>query len=192
MEKSKDLAMLILAAGKSSRLGEPKQLLRYKGESLLKMALSKALEVSNNVFVVLGYEKEICEKEIKDLPVKILYNKDYDKGIGSSISFGITNTQGYKNTLIILCDQPFITIEHFNYLKNHIDNKTIIATQYEHSNFSTVPAIFPKKFYDELMKLKEDFGAKKILNKNQCINIKLKKEKSVDIDTIEDIKKYLK
>ena len=64
MEKLEKLAVVILAAGTSSRLGFPKQLLVYKNETLLKIAVKKALEISKDVFVILGHEKEKCEKEI--------------------------------------------------------------------------------------------------------------------------------
>jgi molybdenum cofactor cytidylyltransferase len=182
MENKKELAIIILAAGKSSRLGlVTKQLLKYNGVTLLKRACKKALQITNDVFVVLGHEKEECEKEIKD----------YEKGIGSSISYGIKHTNDYKNTLIMLCDQPFINKKHLINLKNNIDNQTIIATKYENASSSTVPAIFPKKYYKKLSKLNEDKGAKSMMKNEVCINIKLEKSKSIDIDTREDIKTYL-
>lgn len=192
MEKSKDLAILILAAGTSSRLGTiTKQLLKYKGESFLKIAVKKALNISDNIFVVLGHKKDECQKELEGFNINILYNENYKKGIGSTISFGIEHTKDYENTMIMLCDQPFITKEHLIYLKNHIDNKTIIASQYEQNNDSTVPAIFPKKYYGKLSKLTEDKGAKSIIKKEKIISIKLQKEQSIDIDTFDDINIYL-
>lgn len=191
MQNHKNLAVLILAAGKSSRLGEPKQLVKYKGESLLRIAVKNALEISKDVFVVLGHKKNECFNEIKDLKVNTLLNENYKKGIGTSISYGIQNLKEYQNLMICLCDQPFIDVKHLKKLKDKINKQNIIATQYIQLEDSTVPAIFPSKYYDELSKLNEDFGAKKILNQNQCINIKLEKEKSVDIDTIDDIKTYL-
>lgn len=187
----KDLAIIILAAGSSKRLGMPKQLVKYKNESLLEISVKKALKISENVFVVLGHKKEECEKEISKYKINILYNKDYAKGIGTSISFGIKHTKEYDNSLIMLCDQPFMPIEHFNKLSKNIQKNTIIASLYEENLNSTVPAIFPKKYYEELLKLKKDAGAKEILNKNICINIKLKKINSVDIDTPNDIKTYI-
>jgi hypothetical protein len=75
MKNSKDLAVVILAAGTSSRLGNiTKQLLVYKNETLLKIAVKKALEISKDVFVVLGHEKEKCEKELESFDVNIIYN----------------------------------------------------------------------------------------------------------------------
>jgi molybdenum cofactor cytidylyltransferase len=180
MEKSNNLAVLILAAGSSSRLGEPKQLLNYKGESLLKIIVKKALEISSNIFVVLGHEKEKCEEELKDFKdLNILYNEHYKKGMGTSISFGIENTKYFENTMILLVDQPFLPLIHLQVLKENIQNKSIVATSYGENQRPKVPAIFPKIYYEKLLKLDEDFGAKAILEKESCINIKLAKDFSM-------------
>ena len=189
MQNSKDLAVVILAAGISSRLGNlTKQLLVYKNETLLKIAVKKALEISKDVFVVLGHEKEKCEKELKDFDVNIIYNPNYKKGMGSTLSLGIKHTKEFNHTMVMLCDQPFIPISHFQALKKNIQNENIIASLYEKNKNSKVPAIFPKKYYDELLKLDADFGAKEILQKESCINIQLEKDFCIDIDTLEDMK----
>ena len=188
MQNSKDLAVVILAAGTSSRLGEiTKQLLVYKNETLLKIAVKKALEISKDVFVVLGHEKEKCEKELEGFDVNILYNPNYKKGMGSTLSLGIKHTKEFNHTMVMLCDQPFIPLSHFQALKKNIQNENIIASLYEKNKNSKVPAIFPKKYYDELLKLDADFGAKEILQKESCINIQLEKDFCMDIDTINDI-----
>ena len=189
MKNSKDLAVVILAAGISSRLGDiTKQLLVYKNETLLKIAVKKALEISKDVFVVLGHEKEKCEKELEDFDVNIIYNSNYKKGMGSTLSLGIKHTKEFNYTMVMLCDQPFIPISHFQVLKENIQNENIIASLYEKNKSAKVPAIFPKKYYDELLKLDADFGAKEILQKESCINIQLKKDFCIDIDTLEDMK----
>lgn len=193
MKNSKDLAVVILAAGISSRLGNlTKQLLVYKNETLLKIAVKKALEISKNVFVVLGHEKEKCEKELEDFDVNIIYNPNYKKGMGTTLSLGIEHAKEFSHTMVMLCDQPFIPISHFQALKKNIQNENIIASSYQKNKSPKVPAIFPKKYYDELLKLDADFGAKEILQKESCINIQLEKDFSIDIDTFEDINLLLK
>lgn len=188
----KDLAIIILAAGKSSRMGKiTKQLVKYNDETLIKIAVKKALEISNDIYVVLGHDIINIKKELENTNVNIVENTNYEKGIGTSISCATKVCKDYENLLFILCDQPFIDNSHLNNLKSKIDNQSIIATVYEDSNNATVPAIFPKKYYDELIKLNKDMGAKEIINQNNSINIKLKKELSIDIDTIEDIDKFL-
>jgi len=190
MEKSNNLAVLILAAGSSTRLGEPKQLLKFKSESFLKIAVKKAIDISENIFVVLGDKKVLCEKELEEFDVNIIFNKNYKNGIGSSISSAIDFLKEFENTIIMLVDQPFIPISHLKALKENIKEKSIVASMYENS--ISVPAIFPKKYYNSLSKLRGDKGAKSILQKENILKIDLKKEYSVDIDTKEDIDRYLK
>jgi molybdenum cofactor cytidylyltransferase len=187
----KDLAVLILAAGTSSRLTQAKQLLEYKGLTLLENAVKKALTFTLNVYVVLGHEKQKCEEKLKNYKVNILFNEDYSLGMGSSISFGIKALGEFENTLIMLCDQPFIPLSHFeNLVKNKNKEKIVTSLNFENSRKS-VPSIFPKKYYKQLEKLNEDFGARYLLQTQETIDIKLEKRYFVDIDTIEDVRKFL-
>jgi molybdenum cofactor cytidylyltransferase len=184
--------VIILAAGTSSRLeGKSKQLLKYKNETLLRNSVIKALSISDDIFVVLGHKKEQCEKELDDLKVNIIYNKEYKKGMGSSLSLGIENTKDFEYTMVMLCDQPFIPISHLKNLKKNIYTQTIISSQYGEDENPKVPAIFPKKYYNEISKLDADFGAKQILQNEKTINIKLDKSFCKDIDTQDDINLYL-
>jgi molybdenum cofactor cytidylyltransferase len=187
----KDLAVLILAAGTSSRLTQAKQLLEYKGLTLLENAVKKALTFTLNVYVVLGHEKQKCEEKLKNYKVNILFNEDYSLGMGSSISFGIKALEEFENTLIMLCDQPFIPLSHFgNLVKNKNKEKIVTSLNFENSKKS-VPSIFPKKYYKQLEQLNEDFGARYLLQTQETIDIKLEKRYFVDIDTIEDVRKFL-
>ena len=189
MENFKQLAVIILAAGTSSRLGEPKQLLKYKGESLIKIAVKKAMKLTPNVTVVLGHQATTIIKEIIDLQIAITVNPRFKEGIGRSIAFGINETKKYENTLIMLCDQPFIPVEHFKKLIDKHD-KLLVASQY--GTYPTVPVIFSKKYYPELLKLEGDKGARELLRREDTPIVKLDKKYAVDIDTKEDAQKYLK
>lgn len=138
-----DLSILILAAGSSTRLGEPKQLLPVKGQTLLSYIVKKALNLSPYVNVVLGHEYSKCFNRIFRLPITCIHNKEYAKGMGSSISCGINKLDDTKPILIMLCDQPLIPLEHYEKLIQSYyehDNK-IVGSLY--SSNITVPAIFP-------------------------------------------------
>ena len=190
MEKYNNLAIIILAAGTSSRLeGKSKQLLIYKKETLLRNSVKKAIQISNNVFVVLGHKKEECENELKDLDINIIYNENYQQGMGSSLALGVNHTKDFDYTMVMLCDQPFIPLSHYQSLKWSILNENIIASLYGEK--PKVPAIFPKKFYNEISKLKADFGAKELLKKEYCIKVVLEENYSIDIDTLSDVDLYL-
>lgn len=185
----KDISILILAAGTSKRLGEPKQLLKYREESLIVIAVKKALELSSIVTVVLGHNATTMREEIKDFPITIVVNPKYNEGIGSSVSFGIQENMKYKNTLIMLCDQPFIPISHYLKLINSLENNSLIGSFY--NDCISVPAIFSQKYYFSLQELKGDKGAKSILIKENAPTVKLENEFAIDIDTLDDIKYLL-
>ncbi|ADG93193.1 MobA-like molybdenum cofactor biosynthesis protein [Arcobacter nitrofigilis DSM 7299] len=191
MGKSINLAVLILAAGTSSRLGEPKQLLNLKGKSLINIAIEKALELTSNVTVVLGHKNDEVKKEIENKNINIIINPNYEDGMGNTIAFGVSNIKEEK-VLIMLCDQPLIPIEHYeNLIKLSNENKDkIICSQYK--NQHAVPTIFPKKYFEELKKLKGNKGAKQLFLKYEPISIVLADNYSIDVDTKEDWQELLK
>ncbi|RXJ82490.1 nucleotidyltransferase family protein [Arcobacter sp. F2176] len=191
MEKSINLAVLILAAGTSSRLGEPKQLLNLKGKSLINIAIEKALELTSNVTVVLGHKNDEVKKEIENKNINIIINPNYEDGMGNTIAFGVSNIKEEK-VLIMLCDQPLIPIKHYeNLIKLSNENKDkIICSQYK--NQHAVPTIFPKKYFEELKKLKGNKGAKQLFLKYEPISIVLADNFSFDVDTKEDWQELLK
>jgi molybdenum cofactor cytidylyltransferase len=188
MEKFNNLAVLILAAGTSSRLGEPKQLLKIGNDSLIKNAVKKALKISSNVCVVLGHKSDEIIDEIKNLPISIIVNPNYTEGMASSISYGINNLLKSDKVLIMLCDQPFIPLSHYIKLveKSIANENTIICSKYQ--NRFAVPSIFPKNYYKNLEELKGDKGAKKFLDENPLKFVSLDDEFSIDIDTKDDKK----
>lgn len=186
-----DLAILILAAGSSSRLGQPKQLVKYHDETLLRRSVKQALALTSHVFVVLGHAYETCASHLEGLPVTLLYHEAYTKGIGSSIAFGIAHTVSFDYTLIMLCDQPLIPLEHYRALIGKAGQEVLVASSYLPKERVAVPAIFPKRYYAQLMTLSGDKGAQMLLADAFCIHVALKQEYTVDIDTQDDIEKYL-
>ena len=81
------IAVIILAAGKSARLGSPKQLLSYRDKTLLQHSIDTALESQASlILVVLGSEKDTIEKELNQSQIFILENSSWESGMASSIS----------------------------------------------------------------------------------------------------------
>ena len=83
------IAIIILAAGSSSRLGEPKQLLELNGKTLLQKAIETSLLVSESVTVVLGANKKIIQPTISNYSIQIAFNENWKKGMSSSIQTGM-------------------------------------------------------------------------------------------------------
>lgn len=190
-------AFLILAAGSASRMNQPKQLLPFKNDVLLTHVIKQALAVSReNVFVVLGANNNLISQEIKSFSVNILCNKQWKKGIGSSIAYGVSEIQQlkkYKRVVVLLADQPSISnidIQHIlEYHINHQNKITVTAC----INYTGVPAVFEQEFFNELMLLSNDDGAKPILKKHKLQVSKFVIDKEIlDIDTPEEYDKILK
>ena len=194
-QKKNNIAIIILAAGSSSRLGRPKQLLELNGKTLLQKSIETALNVSINVTVVLGANENLVRPTISGFPINIILNENWISGMSGSIQTGMSALKNneFQAVLIMLCDQPFINA---SILKGMIEvfekNKfPIVASEYEKK--VGVPAIFDASFFQKLKMLKGQKGAKKLLMNN------LDKTKSfmfengkIDIDTEEDWQKIKK
>ncbi len=182
--------LVILAAGASTRLGKPKQNLVYQKQTLLQHAIETALSSKcNPIAVVLGANADVISPTIQNLPVNIIYNKDWREGMASSIRVGINELQkarpAISSVILMLCDQPFVSVSLLNDLIEIKGEKGIVASAY--NDTLGVPALFDAKYFEELSLLKGPEGAKTLLQKyadDVCfLSFPLG---SVDIDTAED------
>ena len=195
MASKSNYVILILAAGSSTRMGKPKQLLKWKDSNFLNHTINTALKLNvKEVVVVLGANADIISPEVNSKKVSIVVNKEWSKGIGSSISEGIRyfkkTSKNCDAVLIMLCDQPLIDSEHYQNLLINFKpgQEQIIATKYKKEELG-VPALFDRTYFDDLEKLQGDFGAKKIIKKYSN-NVKLVENitANFDIDTPEQYK----
>jgi molybdenum cofactor cytidylyltransferase len=184
--------IIILAAGSSSRMGRPKQLLRYNNQSLLQHIVNIALEAAiGPVMVVLGAEAELLKKELDESKIITVINKDWQEGMGSSIRFGLQQlTERFPATegvIFTVCDQPFITSSLLcDLIANYQQTKNlVIASVYEDTKGT--PAFFHRDIFPELSALNGDKGAKQILNNNKDhLGLVSFPMGSLDIDTETD------
>lgn len=191
------IAIVILAAGKSLRMGFAKQIIRINNEPLLKITLDKIESISEETYCVLGANKDLILEEIHFNNTVVIDNINYEKGLSSSISICIEffekKNLNYDGVLFVLGDQPAIETEYFLSIINTFnEHKTkIIATNYDGK--AGVPALFPKSFFKELKIIKGDKGATEILkNKPKSIIFESFKTNLVDIDTRKDLIDYNK
>ena len=193
MIKNAKIGVVILAAGSSSRLGFAKQLVEFKGKSLLQHTIdaSASLQFDSKV-LILGARKEEIENEIDARDFNIVMNENWEEGMSTSIKKGITRSLKFENELehilILLSDQPFVTKKDIEELiKVQLEEKTP-ATFSEYKGISGVPAIFSRKLFPDLEKLKGDQGAKKLLFEKSFEYHTIKFENGIfDVDTPEDI-----
>jgi molybdenum cofactor cytidylyltransferase len=192
----KNIAVLVLAAGKSSRMNGIKQLEKIKNKTLLDITLEKLKCVfSDEIYCVLGANADKIKAEITSENIQFIENLNYEKGLSSSIVSGIEyfkrEALNFDGIYILLADQPGIETAYLKSLlvlfKKHKD--IIIASNY--GNKLGVPAIFPKKYFPELLLIKGDKGAKEFINqrKNEVVCPELSTN-FFDIDTKEDLELF--
>ena len=189
--------IIILAAGKSSRYGGVKQLLHFNNKTLLQHVIDEALESgAETVVVVTGANADEVKKSIRQEQVQIVYNNEWENGMASSIITGvkeaITLNNDIEKLILAVCDQPFVSASLFEQLYHAQEEgvKHIVASSY--SDTIGTPCLFTQKYFDALMSLSGDEGAKKILKANNedvaAINFP---QGSIDIDTHEDYEQLL-
>jgi len=184
--------LIILAAGSSTRMGKPKQLLQYKGESLIHRSVRVGLEANcDPVIVVLGAHSEEVKPEIDTTKVHIVENIAWEEGIGSSIRYGMSKVlklePEIEEVIFMLIDQPMVKADLLKTLmqERKEKGKGIIACAYEET--IGVPALFYKTFFPKLLALKGDEGAKKLLyrHRDEVVAVSFPAG-AVDIDTLSD------
>ena len=179
------ISAILLAAGTSSRFkGKNKLLSKYKNKVLFKYVFDELVKSKvNEVIVVLGKNRNEFTKLIsKNQKVKVLYNKNYKKGMSTSIKEGIKKIKKpTKGFLICLSDMPKIKASIYNkIIKKFILNKSYPVVPI-YNKIRGNPVCFPYNFKRKLMKLKGDVGAKNILKKMKCTSINVR-SKSILID----------
>jgi molybdenum cofactor cytidylyltransferase len=189
--KVSECAIVILAAGHSSRLGSPKQLLQFNEKSLLRHCVEEALQTHLPVIVIVGANSELIKDELKNLNLTIIENKSWHEGMSTSLHCGISATQNLKNEIdgiiFMVSDQPFVsTILLTNLLKEQNESSLPIAASGYAGTLGT-PVLFHKFFFDELMTLQGDTGARKLIEKHKNITAVVSfPEGAIDIDTVDD------
>ena len=193
------LAIIILAAGQSARMRRPKQLLSFQGKTLLQHILEKAIQLEDYpIFIVLGaFQDQIKPTIPKNDRVKVLVNKNWEKGMGGSVVTGLQGAMidnpNLQKALFVLVDQPKIEAAFLNQLiELSVSNKApVTATRY--NEILGVPAIFDQIIFPELLKLKESAGARKIIKKYEAQASFLDQlEAAQDLDYPEDWEAFLK
>jgi molybdenum cofactor cytidylyltransferase len=185
------IGIVILAAGASTRMGTPKQLLLYQGRSFLRHTVEVAIaSVCRPIVVVLGACAQQIQPEVSQLPVQVVENGQWTEGMSSSIRAGIkalSAAGSMEAAVLALCDQPFISSQIVNQLVEtyQTTGKPIIASEY--TGTSGVPALFSQTFFSELTALKGSEGAKQVMKKyaHQVFGIPFPKG-AIDVDTPKD------
>ena len=198
MARISNIAVVILAAGDSSRMQRTKQLLPWGDSTLLGTAINAGLESNcEKVFVVLGSEAESIKSRHSDSQVHWLLNTKWKGGMGTSINCAVKHILGsdliYEGILVMLCDQPYVDAKYLRGMIEVFENsrKGIVATAYKKR--SGVPVIFHRKYFNELAGLAGDTGARIIVAEHERDTITMVPNgKEKDLDTFEAYQQALK
>jgi molybdenum cofactor cytidylyltransferase len=190
-------AAVILAAGESARLGQPKQLLNFRGKPLLRAMVDSSRDAGcDPVAVVLADVEKTSptaaairhriEQSLAGSEAIIVENPEWRRGIGTSIGAGVGAIAASQvETLVLLvCDQPLVDRATIALLRARREQtgKMIVASAY--ANTLGVPALFDRSFFDALMNLPEDEGAKSlIMNHPDNVGEIVFANGAIDIDT---------
>jgi molybdenum cofactor cytidylyltransferase len=163
-----NIAAIVLAAGGSTRMGTPKQLLPYRRRSLLRHAAEVVVASGCRPAVaVLGAHGARLEQELVGLPVLAIHNADWEKGIGTSIRVGVRAIQATADevaaVVVTVCDQPLLSAEVIQRLCTAFteQRKTIVASDY--GGTAGVPALFGRHYFSDLLGLPDREGAKRLI-----------------------------
>jgi molybdenum cofactor cytidylyltransferase len=189
--------VVVLAAGSSSRLGRPKQLLEFRGKTLLAHAVEAAMEcAANEVVVILGANEPEVNKALPAGTFDVLVNDGWNEGMASSVRLALQHVQHKMpqadGMLIVVCDQPFVTAELFNQMlqEQHTTGLPIVACSYA-ARLGT-PALFHLSYFELLAQLQGDTGARKILMEHKARVAVVPFEQGMnDIDTPEAYQRLL-
>lgn len=185
-------AAIVLAAGSSTRLGQPKQLVLYQGEPLLRRTLQLALDAgASPVLVVLGAYAAECRSVIEALPVTITENPDHGAGMGGGLRLGMAALTAWEagavpshRLLLLVCDQPLLRLDHLELLLAAEPAESIVAAAY--NGRVGVPAVFDRRHFAALAAVTGDQGARSLL-REQAVTPVAMPEAAIDIDTPADL-----
>ena len=178
---------VILAAGASRRLGQPKQLLELQGEPLLHRTARIALQVCEPVLVVLGFEAESMKAALGGLPVQCVRNLDWEEGMASSLRAAISALSPEARAAIFLvCDQPTLDqalLERILLLHQAHPCKRIASG---YAGIKGIPALLPCQDFDAMLRLRGDRGARSLLGSEDVLEVAFPGGE-LDLDLPEDL-----
>ena len=182
------VALLLLAAGASTRMGRPKQLLPYHGRTLLRHAAETAVAsgCAPRVLVAGALYSELLP-EVAGLDFSVVRNDVWASGMGSSIVAGLTALEAHHPALaavvVMLCDQPLLTADIIQQLKQQFfsTGQPVVATAY--AGIRGVPALFSRTTFAELRTLAGATGARDLLRRYAHLPTVAFADGTLDVDT---------
>jgi len=189
---------VLLAAGPSSRLGQPKQLVKVNGESLVRRSARILLEAGiDPVLVITGFAQEDIQNEIEDLPVQVVSNPEWALGMGGSIACGARNApRGLDGLLVMACDQWRMESNDIEALVSrwYSDISRILLANWKEGEayVSGPPVIFPRNLIRELKFIEKSRGARQVIDRFiDLVEFQTIENAAFDLDRPEDLERLV-
>lgn len=188
------IGTIILAAGASSRLGQPKQLLEHNGVPLVRHMAQLAVDFNAGpIVVVTGANAEAVTEALHDMRVRHVLNPNWQTGMASSLKVGVEALEKAfpEAILVLLTDQPYVSRALLEQLAEQAasTHKNIIASQY--GDVLGVPILFRPAFYNALKDLTGDTGARKLVRDHPEEVASVPFEQGIiDLDTPDDVARW--
>jgi molybdenum cofactor cytidylyltransferase len=175
--------VVLLAAGRSRRLGVAKQLLEISGEPLVRRAARLALTTSPlDAVVVTGDHAKTVEEALRGLAVRCVAAEDFDEGMGRSLAAGLRYIDpACAAALVVLCDQPALTAEHLARLVEAWEAVPSSAAASGYAGTVGVPAVLPRAWFPRLMSTRGDRGARDLLREHAA-EVRIVPDDLLDVD----------
>jgi molybdenum cofactor cytidylyltransferase len=178
-------AGIILAAGAATRMGQLKQLLPYRGKTLVEHAVEQALAAGfDPAIVVVGAEADSVRATLSARPVTLVENSFWHLGMGSSIAAGVGVLAEAQVVAITLADQPLVEARHLREMQALLDASEAVAVAAQYNGTLGVPALFKRELFGALRSLDPAAGARSLL-RARAMPFPLP-EAAMDVDTPED------
>jgi molybdenum cofactor cytidylyltransferase len=189
------IGLILLAAGSSSRMGESKQLLQYRGKTLLRHAVDSGVASGcAPIVVVVGHDAEKMRQELKETAAIVADNADWRQGMGTSIRVGVERIERdapqVTAVVIAVCDQPLVDAKVMRRLVDAYRTCGYPIAAATYAGTIGVPAVFNRNYFAGLKDLPARAGAKQVLkaHNDQVAKVEME-EAALDLDTPDDVKR---
>lgn len=181
------ISIIILAAGTSSRLGRPKQLLEWGSSTLLNHVIGQANgSIASDVLIILDRNHREILGNIETGKANILWIEGERPRMSRTIFEGMNHVQNSDAAILATCDQPFVTSQLFDSMVERFNQgHELVASEYD-SNSYGIPSLFSSKWYSQLRNLQGDSGAKRLLQQAKKLELVKFPLGDFDADTEKD------
>jgi molybdenum cofactor cytidylyltransferase len=181
------VSAVILAAGASTRMGQPKLLLPLGDEPIVRRTVRQICDAGfEDVLVIVGNEHERMRAALEGLPVRFAMNSQYQTGMGSSFHTAVEHLGDSTAAMFALADQPFVTAQEYRAILDAYSQRAPAIVSVRYGDVTAPPHLFTRDLFPELAQLER--GARPVLerHRDQTVVLRFSPELLLDIDTPED------